>query len=80
MRTGAATTQASIALDVDQRRVVDLACKQGRSVFYTGPGGVGKSHVTGVIVRFLRAVYLQGFSKAVAITAPVSALWRSNPY
>jgi len=57
-------------LDPDQRRVVDLACREGKSVFYTGPGGVGKSHVTSVIVSFLRAVYLTGFAKAVAITAP----------
>ena len=62
--------QAHITLDPDQRRVVDLACREKRSVFYTGPGGVGKSHVTSVIVAFLRAVYLQGFAKAVAITAP----------
>ena len=65
-----APEQSSVQLDPDQRRVVDLACRQGRSVFYTGPGGVGKSHVTGVIVSFLRAVYLNGFAKAVAITAP----------
>ena len=62
--------QSSIRLDADQRRVVDLVCKKSKSVFYTGPGGVGKSHVTSVIVTFLRAVYLQGFAKAVAITAP----------
>lgn len=37
--------QASLQLDPDQRRVVDLACRRGRSIFYTGPGGVGKSHV-----------------------------------
>ena len=62
--------QSSITLDADQRRVVELACRQGKSVFYTGPGGVGKSHVTSVIVSFLRCVFRAEFSKAVAITAP----------
>ena len=31
---------------------------------------MGKSFVTSVIVAFLRAVFLEGFSKAVAICAP----------
>ena len=99
----AAPEQSHITLDPDQLRVVELACKHARSVFYTGPGGtrghalrasrlrrrswseapstaepprasvcagVGKSHVTSVIIAFLRAVFLEGFSKAVAITAP----------
>ena len=34
--------------------MVRLACKERRNVFYTGPGGVGKSFVTSVIVSFLR--------------------------
>lgn len=62
--------QSAITLDADQWRVVELACRRGKSVFYTGPGGVGKSHVTSVIVSFLRCVFRSEFSKAVAITAP----------
>jgi ATP-dependent DNA helicase PIF1 len=62
--------QAHVTLDSEQRRVLELTCRQGRSVFYTGPGGVGKSFVTSVILAFLRAVFSDTFSKAVAITAP----------
>ena len=50
--------------------MVTLVCRERRSVFYTGPGGVGKSHVTGVIIDFLRHVYGSAWSKAVAVTAP----------
>ena len=37
------SSQASIVLDDQQRRVVDLACRRASNVFYTGPGqrGVG---------------------------------------
>ena len=38
--------QAHIRLDIDQRRVVDLACRQRRSIFYTGPGGVGEHRLS----------------------------------
>jgi predicted ATPase with chaperone activity len=65
-----APEQAHVTLDSEQRRVLELTCRQGRSVFYTGPGGVGKSFVTSVILAFLRAVFSDTFSKAVAITAP----------
>ncbi|KAL1520085.1 hypothetical protein AB1Y20_023560 [Prymnesium parvum] len=65
-----APEQAAIKLDKLQRRVIELTCRRGANVFYTGPGGVGKSFVTHVIVSFLRAVYGVAFEKAVAITAP----------
>ena len=61
--------QQHIALDESQRRVLEAACLHGRNCFYSGPGGVGKSFVTKVIISFFRAVYASEFSRAVAIAA-----------
>ena len=66
----AAPEQAHLTLDAQQRHVVAMACAHGASVFYTGPGGVGKSFVTQVIIAFLREVFANNYSRAVAITAP----------
>ena len=44
--------------------------ERGKLIVLSGPGGVGKSFVTSVILAFLRAVFSDTFSKAVAITAP----------
>jgi len=62
--------QAGVALDPQQLHVVRQVCEERRSVFLTGPGGVGKSFVTKVIISFLREVFAQHWSRAVAITAP----------
>ena len=54
-------------LDAAQRRVVELAACEGRNVFFTGSGGVGKSFVTNTLIAFLRDVYgEEGFKNAVA--------------
>ena len=62
--------QAGVTLDPQQLHVVRQVCEEKRSVFLTGPGGVGKSFVTKVMISFLREVFAQHWSRAVAITAP----------
>lgn len=42
-----------LMLDDEQRRIVWLACERRLNVFYTGPGGVGKSLVTRAILARL---------------------------
>ena len=44
---------------MQQRHVLDLACKRGVNVFYTGSGGVGKSFVTQVIMSCLRHAFVK---------------------
>ena len=46
-----------VTLDVDQRWIVELACVHHKNIFYTGPGGVGKSLVTKFIIAFLKVEY-----------------------
>jgi ATP-dependent DNA helicase PIF1 len=55
-------------LNEEQRTVFDLVVKQGRSVFFTGPAGTGKSFLLKRIIRGLATKYL-GDSESVAVTA-----------
>uniref|UniRef100_A0A0B7KS61 ATP-dependent DNA helicase PIF1 n=1 Tax=Bionectria ochroleuca TaxID=29856 RepID=A0A0B7KS61_BIOOC len=55
-------------LNEEQRTVLDLVVKQGRSVFFTGPAGTGKSVLLKKIIRSLATKYL-GESKRVGVTA-----------
>ena len=59
----------ALELDVDQRRCVTLACRERRNVFYTGPGGVGKSLVTRAIIAYFKAT-MADWRSALAIVAP----------
>ena len=55
-------------LNEEQRTVFDLVVKQGKSVFFTGPAGTGKSVLLKKIIRSLATKYLRE-SKCVGVTA-----------
>ena len=55
-------------LNEEQRTFFDLVVKQGKSVFFTGPAGTGKSVLLKKIIRSLATKYL-GESKCVGVTA-----------
>ena len=61
-------SEQKLTLDEVQRRVVSLACRDGRNVFYTGSGGVGKSLVTRTIVSYLEEAD-EKFEETVAVCA-----------
>jgi hypothetical protein len=56
-------------LDTQQQLVVDLVTS-GRNVFFSGPGGVGKSFTLGRVKTALEAKYGVDFHKRVCVCAP----------
>ena len=53
----------------EQLRCIKVACSLRRNLFYTGPGGVGKSLVARAIIDFFRC-HLTAPAEELAITAP----------
>ena len=58
----------AISLSVEQQNVLDLVVNQGRSVFFTGPAGTGKSVLMRAIIDELRTKYAHQ-PERVAVTA-----------
>ena len=58
-----------LTLDADQRHCCDIACRRRQHLFYSGPGGVGKSLVTRAIVGFFKHT-LPDWHNKIAIVAP----------
>jgi DNA replication protein DnaC len=56
-------------LSDEQRTVLDLVLKQGKSVFFTGPAGTGKSFLLRKIIEGLSIKYLGIDDECVAVTA-----------
>ena len=61
--------QTDMAFDSEQLRCIKVACSLRRNLFYTGPGGVGKSLVARAIIDFFRC-NLKNPADELAITAP----------
>ncbi|PTB67873.1 hypothetical protein BBK36DRAFT_1194085 [Trichoderma citrinoviride] len=58
----------AIHLSKEQERVLDLVVNEGKSVFFTGPAGTGKSVLMRAIINQLRIKYARD-SDRVAVTA-----------
>ncbi|UKZ71826.1 uncharacterized protein TrAtP1_013376 [Trichoderma atroviride] len=58
----------AIHLSKEQERVLDLVVNQGKSVFFTGPAGTGKSVLMRAIITQLRAKHARDRER-VAVTA-----------
>lgn len=58
----------TIALSSEQRHVLDLVVEQGKSVFFTGPAGTGKSVLMRAIITELKAKYARE-AERIAVTA-----------
>jgi hypothetical protein len=58
----------AIHLSKEQEHVLDLVVNQGKSVFFTGPAGTGKSVLMRAIITQLRAKYARDRER-VAVTA-----------
>ena len=59
----------TVVLDEKQALVVDLV-KEGRNVFFSGPGGVGKSFTLGRITAALKLMYGSEYHTKVCVCAP----------
>lgn len=57
-----------VVLSSEQRNVLNMVVDQGRSVFFTGSAGTGKSVLLREIIRALKIKY-KGKPDAVAVTA-----------
>ncbi|KAL7807408.1 hypothetical protein V8C44DRAFT_189465 [Trichoderma aethiopicum] len=58
----------AIHLSKEQEHVLDLVVNQGKSVFFTGPAGTGKSVLMRAIIKQLKAKYARDQDR-VAVTA-----------
>ena len=58
-----------VKLDVLQRRALEEVVVRRNNVFLTGSGGVGKSYVTTLIIKLLKAHYGTEYGKKVCVTA-----------
>jgi len=58
-----------VKLDVLQRRALEEVVVRRNNVFLTGSGGVGKSYVTTLIIKLLKAHYGTDYGKKVCVTA-----------
>lgn len=56
-------------LSHEQRTVLDLVLKKGKSVFFTGPAGTGKSFLLKKIIEGLAIKYLDDSEERFAVTA-----------
>lgn len=59
---------AAISLSNEQKHVIDLVVNQGKSVFFTGPAGTGKSVLMRAIIEELKKKYAKD-QERVAVTA-----------
>lgn len=59
---------AAIHLSNEQKHVIDLVVNQGKSVFFTGPAGTGKSVLMRAIIEELKKKYAKD-PERVAVTA-----------
>lgn len=59
---------AKVFLSPEQQRILEAVVTHGRSVFFTGSAGAGKSHLLRQIIQDLRRKF-QSKSDAVAVTA-----------
>ncbi|ROW12285.1 hypothetical protein VMCG_00524 [Cytospora schulzeri] len=60
--------QSAMALSNEQEHVKDLVCKMGKSVFFTGPAGTGKSVLMRAIVQDMKKKYAKD-PERLAVTA-----------
>jgi hypothetical protein len=67
-KTHDASKGEAIHLSQEQERVLDLVVNQGKSVFFTGPAGTGKSVLMRAIITQLRAKHARDRER-VAVTA-----------
>ncbi|TQS32951.1 hypothetical protein Golomagni_06719 [Golovinomyces magnicellulatus] len=58
----------TVTLSSEQRHVLNMVVEQGKSVFFTGPAGTGKSVLMRAIIQELRNKYARD-SQRVAVTA-----------
>ncbi|CAI6092260.1 unnamed protein product [Clonostachys chloroleuca] len=59
----------AFALSKEQERILDLVVNKGKSLFFTGPAGTGKSVLMRAIIKELKAKYARD-PERVAVTAP----------
>lgn len=59
---------AAVSLSSEQRHVIDLVIGQGRSVFFTGPAGTGKSVLMRAIIKELKKKFARD-PERVSVTA-----------
>lgn len=62
------TQNETLTLSAEQRHVLDMVVDQGKSVFFTGPAGTGKSVLMRAIIAELKRKYARD-SDRVAVTA-----------
>jgi ATP-dependent DNA helicase PIF1 len=55
-------------LSGEQMRILDMVVQQGKSVFFTGPAGTGKSFLMGAIIKALKKKYAKN-PDSLAVTA-----------
>ena len=57
------------SLSPEQKEIVEIVVKQGKSVFFTGPGGVGKSHLLKYLIQILpsQTTYVTGSTGIAAV-------------
>lgn len=60
--------QSAVALSNEQEHVKELVCQMGKSVFFTGPAGTGKSVLMRAIVQELKKKYSKD-PERLAVTA-----------
>lgn len=64
----AGPTSDTVTLSAEQRQVLHMVVEQGKSVFFTGPAGTGKSVLMRAIIQELKVKYGRESSR-VAVTA-----------
>lgn len=65
---GAGVQVSAVNLSGEQRKVLDVVVKQGKSVFFTGPAGTGKSVLMRAIIKDLKEKFARD-PERVAVTA-----------